>query len=263
MALNDYRGSNSSGRRKFDPTYYARYHCFNFGELSRLNITYSSGMMKLTIAKAATQNDNYEDQLSVFLTGVKANLLLNEMNQFEEQFDNLTVNQAFGVTTGMSEVSTAAAFHKNSNGGKAFIIAKVDQTGRIINRCEFNFPVNYDFSMEWDDFDSMKLSKKYDNDLQYHILKQTISDFADTIGGGSAYNTIDLYRYDTSRVQNNMDTILDKLGVRRPNSYNYNRPNSSNNYFNNNNSSSSNNGTQSSSKSLDDIDDMLSGDDLE
>lgn len=263
MALNDYRGNSYGGtQRKTSSTYYSRFHCLNIEEHTRLNISYFSGMMKLTIAQSTDNSNQYEDKISVCLTGNKATLFLDAIAKFESEFNTAQIKQAYGVTTGMSDVATVLAIHKNDKDGKAITIAKVDQNGTITDRYEFNFPTGYDSYLNFSDFNSMKTEKEFDDDLQYNMLKKTLVDFTNTIGGGSGYNTIDIARYDINRQQNNIETIMDKLGVpRRTTNNNYSRS-SSGNYFNRNSDSQySNSGRQAESKSLDEIEDYIGDED--
>lgn len=259
MALNDYRGNSYGGSQRKAVTYYSRYHCANYSELTRLNISFFNGMLKLTIAQAPAQDQQYEDKISLCLTSTKAKLLLEAMGKFEEEFSVIGMKEAFGVPTGMSDTVTVGAFHKNDRDGKAFTIAQVNQAGSVIKRFDFNFPAQTDSYITWQDFNTMKNTKEFDDDLQYQMLKDTLIDFVKTAGGASGYNAIDLARYDINRQNNNIETVMDKLGVpRRHTNNNYTRS-SSGNYFSNSGST----GTQSTTKSLDEIDDYISGDDEE
>lgn len=233
MALGDARGNNNNGaRRRYDSTFYSRLHFTNYPELTRLNITYSTGLMKFTIAIAPIEGENYEDKITLNLTGNKAKLLLNAIAKFEEDFNDISINNSFGVTTGIGEISTVGAVHKTNSNGKAITIAKVDKNGTIVERYEFNFPQNYDYSINWEDFNNMKLTKEYDDNLEFEMFKDTLKEFATTYNGAAGYNALDLGRYEISANRTKIETIMNKLGIQpQGNNSNYQRRSSTGNYF--------------------------------
>lgn len=263
MALGDARSNNNTGngRRRFDSTYYSRLHFTNYPESTRLNITYSAGLMKLTIAIAPIEGEQYEDKITLNLTGNKAKLFLNAITNFEKNFDKASISNSYGVTTGMGEISTVGAVHKTSTDGIAITIAKVDKNGTITERYDFNFPQNYDYSLSWDDFNNMKLTKDYDDKLGFEMFKDALTQFTVTYNGAAGYNTIDLGRYDQGSNRTKIEAIMEKMGLQvQGNNSNYQRRSSGGNYFNamnppedNGYSNTKSNNSYSTHVSLDDL----------
>ncbi len=258
MALQTQR---NNGVRKFDSTYYSRTNFINYKENMRVNVTYSSGMIKLTIATAQGTSDNgmsnWEDQITVSITGTKAHLLLNALAEYEKAIEEntITLSQSWGIVTGMSDIQTILMFHLNKvNSTKAFSICSIDAAGTVLKRFTYNFPDDQDFHIDWSNFDTMKNDKVYDSDLQYKMLKETIAEFARTSNGAAGYTTVDLARYDINAIRNNITAIGENLGVIQPRQNNFNR-NTSGGYFNNNNNQNTANHTSGNSqhKSLDEI----------
>ena len=273
MALQTQR---NNGVRKFDSTYYSRTNFINYKENTRVNVTYSSGMIKLTIATAQGTSDNgmsnWEDQITVSITGTKAHLLLNALAEYEKAIEEntITLSQSWGIATGMTEIQTILMFHLNKvNSTKAFSICSIDAAGTVLKRFTYNFPDDQDFHIDWSNFDSMKNDRVCDVDLQYKMLKETIAEFARTSNGAAGYTAVDLARYDINAIRNNITAIGENLGVIQPRQGgNFNR-NTSGGYFNNNNNQGGNNAggnrtnSNSQHRSLDEIQSEFNLDDDE
>lgn len=215
MSLGDQRyNSNGNGARRFDSTYYSRLSFYSPISDIKINITYSTGLMKITFAKANGTNGNgfknWEDQIAISLTGTKATSLLKSLASYEQAIadNNISMNNAYGVVTGMNEIQTVIQFHLNKvNSGKAFTIAQIDKSGSYLKRFTYEFPDEYDFRIEWQDMDSMKFEKVFDAELQYEMLKQAIKEFSETCNGAAGYNAVDLARYDINSIKNLLNTI--------------------------------------------------------
>ena len=244
MALgdqNNYSNNSYSSNRTPDTTYYSRLHFDNYKEYKRISVTFSAGLLSLTISKKLTPDSRFEDSLKVNLTGYKASLMLKAIEKFEENFKKIGIGVMYAVSTGISETSTVLGIHKTPEDTKAITIATVDKAGKLIKREEYNFPVDNDFYLNFSNFDAMNVTNEYDNELQYNMFKQMLTEFSNNYSGAAGYLTVDLARYDIRANTRKVESIMDKLGVpiqRRSNNVSYN--NSGNNYFNNNNNSSSN-----------------------
>ena len=274
MGFDQQRGgfNNNNGQvRKFDSTYYSRIYFMNPDTNTRVNVTYSTGLMKLTLATSNGNNGNgfknWEDQISISLTGTKATLLLKSIVQYERAIEEgtITMNNAYGVVTGMGEVQTVIQFHLNKvSSGKAFTIAQVSPDGAYMKKFTFEFPDNYDYRLEWTNKDAMQFDKAFEPDLQYEMLKQALKEFSETCNGAAGYNAVDLARYDINNIKNLLNAIGTQVGVPINNNHSnggYNR-NSSGGFFGNNNQNQ--NQGQSNHKTLDQIQsEYLSDDDEE
>lgn len=261
MALGQERNTN----KRFDTTYYSRLHFNNYGDRKRLNITYSAGLMHISIAVAPDGNSPAEDKITVHLTGNKAKIFLEQLKLFEKAISegNINNSMAFGVQTGMSDVRTVIAAHTTAD-GKGITIAKVNSEGGINERYEFEFAKNYNFGLTWTNFDSMQIEKNYHDNLDYEMLKEAIEQFAITCSGAAGYNAVDLARYDIGAFRNKIESVMDKLGVPVQRNTNSNfRQGNSRSYFDSSEPRSQA-ASSSNHKTLDDIDDeYLSNEDDE
>lgn len=268
MGLQNQR-TNGTGVKRYDSTFYSRTYVSNYKTNMRVNITYSSGMIKLTIATSQpAENGNmrtWEDQISVSITGTKANLLLNALNDFEKAIKDETISMtnAWGIATGMGEIQTILMFHLNKlNTGKSLSICSIDASGSILKKFTFDFPDDQDFYIEWSNFDTMNNDKKFDSELQYKLIKGAIEEFARTCNGAAGYNTWDVGRYEVNSIKNTVNAMAENMGIQtRQQNNNYNR-NSGGGYFNNNGGNARPQGT-SQHKSLDQIQEEYIDDDEE
>lgn len=260
MALQNQR---TNGVRRFDSTYYSRTSIGNYNENMKVNITYSTGMIKLTIATANGENENglknWEDQISVSITGTKANLLLNALAEYEQAIADgtITMNQSWGIVTGLSDVQTIIMFHLNKvSSTKAFSICSINKDGTVLKKFTYNFPDDQDFYIYWSNFDTMKNDKKFDPDLQYKIIKDAISEFARTSNGAAGYTALDIARYDINYMKNTINAVAESMGIQtRTGGNNFNR-NTGGGFFSNVSNGGGNNNQQrgtSQHKSLDEI----------
>lgn len=251
MAFNN----NGNGNNKvFEPNYYAKTYYTNYEAERALNITYGAGLMKLTIATRPKDNSTERtDLITTALTGLKAQLLVNAMEQMESDIaTGEAEGKSYGTSTGMGDVVKAIAFTV-VDGKKQLVMAKVDSTGNISDKTVYEFAQDTNYYMTWDDFDRMKFAKQFDNQIEYNMLKNTLIDFARNISGAAGYGTLYLDRYERNRDHGKVNQIMDKLGINVAKG-NGGFQRSENNYFNNNAGS----GNKSSEhKSFADIESML------
>lgn len=247
MALND---NNNKG--VYDPNYYSKTYLTNYNTNMSINVTFGSGLMKVSINKRSNDGKT-EEIISAALTGLKAQLLVNAMNQMEADIEAASAEgRSYGTSVGMGDIVKAVAFTVE-DGQKKFVIAKVDKEGTISEKTVFEFSIDTNYFMSWDDFDRMKFAKKYDNDLEYTLFKNMLIDFSRNVSGAAGYGTLYLNRYENNRNWTRMNQIMDKLGINvARGGQSYQR--SGNNFFNNDG-----NNRSSEHKSLSDIADLLGG----
>ena len=239
MALgSSYNGGNnnqsSSNNGNYDPRYYSRLRLRNYDTHMGIDISYSAGLMKIDIVKG-TGETRMDAVASVYLTGIKAMMMYNQMTEFNikylEDDKKLTQNMAFGVQTGLSEITTICAVHKNPDGQRAFTIAKINASGAFTERNTFDFPKENLFSINWSNLDQMKFDKKFESDVEFDMLAEAIYQFANTYSGAMGANILDLNRYENGKQNSMIRRIAEKVGVEiNQNRNNYSR--GSNNYFN-------------------------------
>jgi hypothetical protein len=246
---------NNNNAKIFEPSYYAKTYFNNYETNMSINITYSSGLMKLSIGNRSSENGRSEEIINASLTGLKAQLLVNAMDQMEKDIiDGTAEGKSYGTSVGMGDVVKAVAFTVE-NGEKKFIIAKVSKDGHVSEKTTYTFAKDSNYFMDWTDFDAMKFSKHFDNDIEITLLKNALADFSRGLSGAAAYGGLYLNRYEQGRDRNKISSIMDKLGISvRQGGQSYNRSNS--NYFSNTEGNRS-----SEHKSFADIDSMLGSED--
>lgn len=249
MALGSERNNGDNNRRGYDPQYYSPVRIRNYDDHSAITISYSSGLMKVSIAKEGENHRFDEDMITISLTPKKAAVLADQMSKVEAG----NVKEAYGTVVGMSEVQTAAALQIKDD-IKYFRIAKVDASGRIQSQKTFAFPKNADAGMIWSDFDSMKYTKVYNDEIDYNMFKNALIDFSRSMTGGFGYAGLYMDRYNRGSIDTRLNAALKALGV---NIENNRRSFSGGGYFNNGDSSNA----TSNHKSYSDIESMISDDD--
>lgn len=261
MALGNNGGANNNNGKIFEPNYYAKTYITNYEKNTTVNVTFGSGLMKVAIANRSADSGKTEEIISASLTGLKAQLLVSAIDQMEKDIEaGVAEGKAYGTSVGMGEVVKAIAFAVE-NGNKSLIIAKVNTSGTVSEKTVYEFSKDANFYMSWDNFDTMKFAKNYDNEVEFTMLKNTLIDFARNISGAAAYGGLYLNRYEQTRDRNKINAIMDKLGIStRQGGQSYQR--AENNFFNSNNGSTGGN-RSSEHKTLDEIDSMFSGDDDE
>lgn len=259
MALND----NNNSNKIYDPTYYAKTYATNYDTNKTINVTFSGGLMKVAIANKLPNTAKTEDIISASLTGLKARLLVEAMDQMEKEIEAGTAEgKSYGVSVGMGDVVKVIAF-ENHDDVKHLVIAKVDAAGNVSDKTVFEFGKS-NYFMSWDNFDTMKYNRNYDINIDYDMIKNALTDFSRNICGAAAYGGLYMSRFENHKDRTKIDTIMDKLGITVRHSQQPYR--SENNFFNNNNNSISNsygNGGNKNSehKTLEDIDAMFGGGD--
>ena len=247
MALND----NNNNNKVFDPNYFSKTYMVNYNTNMSINVTFGSGLMKVAISKR-DDSGKTEDIISAALTGLKAQLLVNAMNQMEADIETGSAEgKAYGTSVGMGDIVKAVAFTVE-DGQKKFVIAKVDKEGTVSEKTVFEFAVDANYFMAWDDFDKMKFAKNYDNNVEYNMFKNMLIDFSRNVSGAAGYGTLYLNRYENNRNWNRMNQIMDKFGINvSRGGQSFQRSNNS--FFNNNDG----NNRSSDHKSLSEIEDFL------
>jgi hypothetical protein len=194
----------------------------------------------------------YNDEISASLTPKKAAIIVDQLSKFEAGEEGV-----FGTVLGMGEVQTAIGFQM-IDGTKYLRIAKVDKTGRIENQRTFTFPSGVDASIHWSDFENMKFTRSYNDDLDYIMFKNALIDFARNMSGAAGYGTLYLNRYQEGFISSRISAICGKLGINTTGNNSGNRNYSNNGYFNNTNNNSN---ASSQHRSYEEISSMIDDDD--
>lgn len=252
MAIGDssYSNNNDNTQRKlYDQTYYSRIRFKN--DDKSLSFTYRSGLLVIEISSVDKTTYKVTPLSAIHLSPTKAMMMCEEIKAFKKYLEGNKIkeNVAFGINGGMGEKISYMGLHTNEKKEIFLTIGKFDANGKIVESNTFQFPKDYNYSLEWKDITKMDVEKVFNNYIELEIFHNTIADFARFMSGAAGYAAADLTRYDHARIMSKMDPIYDKLGIERRSS-NYNGG-STNNFLNNAASSSSR------STTIDDLEDIL------
>ena len=252
MAIGGTYNSGNTGEGKkqlYENTYYSRIRIKNDEAKLALGFSYRSGLLCAEISEIK-EGFQYEAIESIYISPTKAALLSKELRRFKyyltESEEKITSNKAFGVTAGMGEKVSYIGFHANEDKKLFVTIGKIDGQGNITNAATIPLNSEYHYAVEWDNIESMDLSKVYYETIELDQMVQMFDDFARCMSGALAYSVVDLARFDVAGIKGKMDPIYDKLGIEKR-SYGNKSYGGENNFLNNANKASS------KSTSFDDI----------
>ena len=237
MAIGGTYNSNSTEggntKKYYDNTYYSRLRIKNDDAKLALSYSFKSGLLVVEISEIK-QGFQYEAIENVYVSPTKALLLSREIDKFKEYLSGSDIDskKAFGVTTGMGEKVSYIGFSADENKRIYLTLGKIDGSGNITSSATIPFNQEYHFSVEWDNIESMDLSKVYHEDVELIQFQNMIIDFARSMSGSMAYSILDMAKVDINSIKGKMDPIYDKLGIERR-SYGNRSYGGENNFLNN------------------------------
>lgn len=259
MAIGDYGnnngGNNNSTNKTFDPTYYSRMRFKNAESGMSLGFSFRSGLMIIDMSVLQNQNGfKYDTLESIYISPTKAKLFAEEIKKFKEYLNegNIIPGKAFGINAGMGEKVSYIGIHADESKIIYITIGKINGNGEILESATMSLNKEYHFALEWNDIQTMDLTKAYNDDVELNQIIDVMEDFSRYMSGALAYSVADLTRYDYNRMMKKLDPIFDKLGIERRSEggNNYSGGSRTNNFLDNANRTST-------STSIDDIDNML------
>ena len=233
MALGSNNQQNNRGLS--EPNYYSRLRFKNEEDKLQIGFTYWKGTLKISITERTNGDNPRSDELAyIHLSPSKARI----MAEFVQQvIDDPTITKQFGINTGASDTQGVLAIARD-NGRPYLMIAKVNKDGKFENCKRFNFANNYNYGLEFSDFNKLSFTKQYDNDLELRMFKDILEDYARSANGAIGASTWDVARYEISKMNNQLNQIAEKVGADRRSGGNYGG-NANDSYFANSNSGSS------------------------
>ena len=250
MAQFNNNNQNNNSKSVGSTTYYSGLRIRNYTDNNAISINFSNGLMKVSISKP-DENNRFQDVISASLSPKKAAIMVDQIEKLGDSEDGV-----LGTVLGMGEVQTAIGIQRR-DGINYLRIAKVDKTGNITDQGSFTFQTNADPSYRWSDFDHMKFTKSYNNDIDFDMFKNALIDFARNISGAAGYGTLYLNRYQDSSMSNKISAICGKLGINT--NTNTNRSYNGGGFFTNNDNGGNN--PTSQHRSYDEIASMIDDDD--
>lgn len=248
---NNQQGNNGNSRNANNTSYYSGLRITNYNEGNAITMGFSNGLMKIAISRP-DENNRYQEEIAAFLTAKKAAIFVDQLSKLEAGEEGV-----FGTVLGMSEVQTAIGMVVKDD-IKYLRIAKVDKNGIIQEQRTFAFSKNTDPGYRWSDFDNMKYTKTYNDEIDYTMFKNTLIDFSRNMSGAAGYGTLYLNRYQDNSMSARIAAICGKLGVNTGNGGNSNRSYGGG-YFSGNDSNRGN--ATSQHRSYDEISSMIDDDD--
>ena len=242
-----YNNNENNGKRQlYENTYYSRLRVKNDETKLALGFSFNSGLLKVEISEIK-EGFKYEPVENIFITPTKALLLTKEIKNYRAYLaeGNIVEGKAFGVTAGMGEKVSYIGFHADKDAHTLITIGKIDGSGNITNSVTIPLNVDYNYAIQWDNINSMELTKNYYDGIELDQIYQLFDDFSKSMNGAFAYSVLDLGKFDIASIKSKMDPIYDKLGIERR-TYNNNRSYGENNFL-------SNAKANSNSTSFDDI----------
>lgn len=251
MAIGSDNSNGGKENKLYENTYYSRLRVKNPESKLALSPSFRSGLLVLSIAEQ-TDGFKYDTLEEIHLSPTKAKLLALEIEKYKKYLNegNIIPGKAFGVNAGMGEKVTYIGIHATTDMRTVVTIGKIDGAGNIIEKAEISLNKDYHYALEWENIDTMDVSKSVVDNLELDQLHELCEDFGRHMNGVIGYSVADITRYDTAKLSSKLDPIFDKLGIERK-SYNGNSNRGSNNFMNNLGN------TDSNHRSMDNIEDMM------
>lgn len=247
-----------SGNNKeyFENTFYSRIKFRNSDEIT-LGFAFWKGLLKINLSQIKAGTNEYEEIAVIHLSPMKAKLLKDKLEYLKTLDYNDT--RLFGVDTGITDTRNIIAFGNDATSTKDgikryLVIGKVDPNGTLLNPVRFDFNFDFNFSIEWIDLNKMDCSKSYDNNLEMDMFIAVLEQFVNSMTGAMAYSVMDMARFDLSRVNTKIETVMEKLGIETKRG----GGDQSNSYFNKNGAASPQNSNRgrSNNMTIEDLEDM-------
>lgn len=260
---NGYNNLNGNNQNNNNPVYYSRYKWRNYeGNLDNreLTVSFSSGLLKMTINEFDNNNHNKLSEISISPT--KALLLANELKKFKEDIKNgISDNNGYGINGGLKKSISYIMFTYKENLIYVTIGSFNSDSGDVESAYDFIFnSKTLHTSLEWSDSSQFNSLVKIANDfVELDQLIWLFEDFARFSSGAAGYTALDLNRYESYRMINKFDPIYDKLGIERYRGSSYNQQKNSN-FLNSKITETGLGYSGSDSSSFEDLESSLDGD---
>ena len=253
MALGNSNYGNNNQRQ--ESSFYSRLKFLERGDSGKsVRIKYWKGMMCISISKGGESENGYklDDLATIYLSPLKAKMLADALEEFITDKKHVPV----GVNVGISETQTCVVFWHNEDSGITMAISKIDSSGKKESEQTFTFSSEFDYYLEFKDYNKMKFDKHTVEDLQIVSIIIALREYFNGVCGGIAYSVMDYARFDISRTTTRLNAIMDKLGIQRQSSYN-SGGSGENSYFNRQGAAPQGS-TYSDHRSAEDLDDLIS-----
>ena len=218
-------------QRDYNPTTYSKYKMSNPNssvDPTALSFNFWKGMLKIMISPKKRTNDDtiafdHENAISIYLSHTRAGILKNEILAFLDPANNYK-NRGVSTNRGCIYICDGSEFGCEH---PCLVIRLVDgETGDVVSSIAYEFNTSYHFAIrnyKSDDKTFERVFDEYDTREIFEFV--TILDqFEKAMTNAIAASVVDCTYYMTNNIQNNLNTVAEKLGVatgrKSVNSYN-------------------------------------------
>lgn len=267
MALNGSNGEQN--RRNYDPTMISR---MKFKERLKgvdpkdsKELCFKYWKDRLQVYIQVWGNDSKPQELaSIYLSPTKARVLSNEIRSLMNEEDEFTNPISRGTMTGIGEtrgliyvMNTKESTEEHPD--RVLVISSVNKDGQEEGHCEFHFASDIS-SLRFERNNYKDFEMNLFKDMELDIFCDLLDAFANISNGAIGFGVVDAMRFNTTSMNNKVNSIMEKLGIQRSggNYSNSNRAGSS--YFDRNggaNSPEASNRARSSASTLEEMEEML------
>lgn len=255
-------GNNGDNQQKrYEKNLISNYRFSDPEQGLSMTLKYWSGLFCIQIDSVNRNSgqSTYEMINQAFFSPQKALITADILDEFLANPKNPDV----GVSLGFGDVVTCVTFGYNKDGVIHIDICKVNPDGSKDKEVRFNFSKDYYYSLNYSDYAKMKCDKVFHNNIEIHIIKNALREFANAMTGSYAYATLYYGRFDYSRINTKIDLVMDKLGIPKLSGNSGSSfVGSNNNFFNRNGAASSSPApnTSSSHREIEDLDSLMDDD---
>lgn len=207
---------NNKEKQFNSPTVYSNYKVSNTEgfDPSALNFTFWNGMLKIGVSPLKSNPGDeiqfdYENNVEIYLTHIKARLLASEIALFKENpsaYNNVGVN----TPKGLISISNGKEFGITA---PVLIVRKIDMEGKIEASFAYQFKSEYYFAIRNYDADTGAFDKIYNNNIELDMLENLLIDYYHSMNGAIAYSVMEYGKYKDTRTTNTLNSMAEKLGV--------------------------------------------------
>ncbi len=219
MSLGNYNNYDNNKKEKndFQPTVYSPYKMSNIEGIdpSALSFSFWAQILKLSIAPANKSNNDtptfdYKNAGVAYITHTKARILAEEITKFMEN-PELYNNVGIDIKGGLVSISNGKEFGTKN---PCLVIRKIDATtGNVEATYNYEFKTKFHYSIRNFEEKKSKYETVYYENLELEQLKTLLEQYYISMTYATAYSVIDSSKFDNSRINTKIGSIMDKLGI--------------------------------------------------
>ena len=254
MSLGNYN-NNEKDQKPHAPEIYSFSMANREGvDPSKLSMSFTLGLLKIQISPKKPNSDRYDYQncIAIYLTHTKAKMLLDQIRKVMSSPEELASTNNIGVNTKSDMLISFSNGKELGIDTPALIIRKIEN-GEVTMSYAYQFGTT-NYVVKNFDQNKIKMEKEMVADQEIIDFCTVLEEYykARTFAVGFSVHESGIYT--KRREQSNIESIMEKLGIEKPN---YSRGGGSSNrqsFFDSQNSSSESNNSSYRQTTLDDFD---------